>query len=272
MENSPAAVPPAATASPIPESPPLPEYKARIYAHYVHASGDTPLAPSDTGGLKPRQAYLEKLIRDHFPPDKNVVILDVGCGHGALLYFAQKAGYAHGAGVDVSGEQVEAARALGIPGVAQGDLMETLRGLPQGSQDVVVAFDILEHFPPNEQIRFVDEARRVLKPDGGRFIIHVPNGESPFHGRVLYGDYTHERAFTRSSMTQLLRASGFSDVTCFEDAPVSPGIKGFARRVIWKSIRNLLRLYLAAETGRAENDVILSQNFLTVAMRQDHPA
>ena len=41
---------------------------------------------------------------------------------------------------------------------------------------------------------------RALKP-GGRWILHTANAESPFYGRVRYGDITHEQAFTQSRST-----------------------------------------------------------------------
>jgi SAM-dependent methyltransferase len=69
---------------------------------------------------------------------------------------------------------------------------------PAGSLDAVIAFDVLEHFGRDELIPLVDAVHRVLRP-GGRWIIHVPNGESPFFGSIRYGDLTHELAFTRQS-------------------------------------------------------------------------
>lgn len=239
------------------------DYRARIYEHYVSAH-DVPLAPITAEGLKPREAYMRKLIRDHFPSDKTAKILDLGCGHGTLLYFARQEGYQNLLGIDVSEEQVAAAHHLGVTEVQCGDLMEMLRSLPAQSQDVVVAFDVIEHFTRDELMPFIDEVCRVLSKDG-RWIIHVPNGESPFVGRVFYGDFTHQHAYTQASMKQLMYASGFSNVQCFEDQPIAHGLKSGVRRVIWKGIRSVLRFCIAAETGDISANQILSQNFLTVA-------
>jgi SAM-dependent methyltransferase len=134
------------------------------------------------------------------------------------------------------------------------------------SVDVVIAFDVIEHFTRDELLPFVDNVRRVLKP-GGRWIIHVPNGESPFGGRMRYWDMTHELAFTRTSLAQLLLASGFAEVRCFEDEPVVHGAKSAVRWLLWKGFRGLLRLYIAAETGDAGRQHIFSQNLLAVARK-----
>lgn len=209
---------------------------------------------------------MEKLIREHFPVDREAMVLDLGCGHGALLHFAQNAGYRNAQGVDRSPQQVAAARNLGIAGVAEGDLFEALRARPAGSVDTVVTFDVIEHFQKPELIRFVDEVHRVLR-EGGRWIIHAPNGESPFAGRMLYWDFTHELCFTRTSMAQLLMSSGFAQVRSYEDAPVPHGAKSAVRWLLWHVIRGALLLYMAIETGAIDRESVFSQNLLAVAVK-----
>ena len=241
------------------------DYRNRIYKSYVHAR-QVSLAPPTIDGLRPRSHYLKRLIRDHFPAHRNAFILDLGCGHGALVHFARKAGYRNTTGVDRSPQQVAEAQRLGIDGVSEGDLMETLQLLGDGSQDMVITFDVIEHFTKNELIPFVDEVYRVLRK-GGKWIIHTPNGESPFFGRIRYGDFTHEQAFTRTSIIQLLKSSSFSNVLSYEDTPIPHGLKSAVRWLLWKAIRVGLRLCLAAETGAGEKACIFSQNFLTVASK-----
>jgi SAM-dependent methyltransferase len=175
-------------------------------------------------------------------------------------------GYRNLRGVDGSAEQVAAARRLSIDGVEEGDVMETLVALPEGSLDCVIAFDLIEHFTKDELIALVDEVCRVLKP-GGRWIIHTPNAESPLGNRMLFWDFTHELAFTRTSLAQLLLSSGFSAASCFEDQPVPHGLKSASRWLLWRFFRSLLRLYLAVETGDTGRHAIFSQNFLAMAIK-----
>lgn len=240
-------------------------YRTRIYSHYVQAREHV-LAPPSLEGLKPRAAFLNRLINRHFPADRNSRVLDLGCGHGALIHFARLAGYTSIKGVDYSPQQVAEAKRLGIDGVEKGDLMETLKIYADQSADVIVAFDIIEHFNREELLEFVDQVHRVLGP-AGRWIIHTPNGESPFSGRMRYWDLTHELAFTRTSIAQLLLSSGFPPVKCFEDEPVPHGAKSAVRWVLWKMIRSMLRAYIVVETGDASKEPIFSQNFLTVAIK-----
>jgi SAM-dependent methyltransferase len=241
------------------------EYRRRIYEFYVHGRQQS-LAPESIDGFRPRAPFLKKLIRDHFPLQKDAIVVDLGCGHGALVHFSRLAGYPNVTGVDRSPQQVAEALRLGIQGIREGDLMDTLRSFPNGSLDVVVAFDVIEHFTKDEVFGFADEVYRVLRKSG-KWIIHAPNGESPFVGRIRYGDFTHELAFTRESIAQLLKSSRFSEVICCEDTPVPHGIKSLMRWGLWKIIRGILRIYLAVETGVIKDEFILTQNFLTVAVK-----
>jgi 2-polyprenyl-3-methyl-5-hydroxy-6-metoxy-1,4-benzoquinol methylase len=209
---------------------------------------------------------LRALVKNHFPPDRNASVLDLGCGHGAIMHAAREQGYRNLRGVDGSVEQVAAAKQLGIEGVEHGDVLSTLEQCKDASLDVVVAFDVLEHFTKDELLPFIDQVHRVLKP-GGRFIIHVPNGESLFGSRMFFWDLTHELAFTRQSLSQLMLSSGYAQVECFEDIPVVHGFKSALRWSIWKVFRGLLRLYIATETGDSGKRAVFSQNMLAVVTR-----
>jgi SAM-dependent methyltransferase len=239
------------------------KFRERIYARYASKRHEQ-LVPATVAGLESRGPHVRTMIRRHFPEDRDALVLDLGCGHGTIVEFARRAGYRRVRGVDRSAEQVREARRLGIQGVEEGDLFETVMRESSDSIDAVICFDVIEHLTRDELLDLVDDVFRILKP-GGRLIIHSPNGESPFFGRIRYGDLTHELAFTRDSIGQLLFACGFAKVSCYEDAPIVHGIRSAARWVVWRLVRSLLRLWLAAETGRLGEQSIFSQNFLVVA-------
>jgi SAM-dependent methyltransferase len=238
-------------------------YRERIYRHYVEAA-TRDLAPATLDGLAPRLPYLARLVARHFPPARDAAILDLGCGHGALLHAAREAGYDNLLGIDNSPAQIAAAKRLGIAGVEHGDLLQAVKALPGASRDAIIAFDVIEHLTKDELIDVTDEVLRVLKP-GGRWIVHVPNGVSLFSGASRYDDLTHELSFTCESLTQLILASGFRSAAFFEDEPVAHGLKSAVRLVLWKAIRAALRFYLTVETGAAQK--VLTQNMLAVAIK-----
>ena len=224
------------------------------------------VAPPSVQGLQPRAAQLNKLIRSYFPVDRNSAIVDLGCGHGALVHFAREVGYRNINGVDSSSQQVDTARRLGIEGVCQGDLLQTISSMADSSLDAVVAFDVIEHFRKDELTGLVDQVLRVLRAHG-KWIIHAPNAESPFGTRMRYSDFTHELAFTRESISQLLLSSGFAHVECYEDAPVAHGIKSSIRWVLWQGLRLGLRLWIAVETGETNPELLFTQNLIAVATK-----
>jgi SAM-dependent methyltransferase len=245
------------------EQNPATDWRQRFLARYV----STHAAVSDAAGnLDRRWPFLEKLVREHFPADRDAKIVDLGCGHGAIVWAARKLGYRNIEGVDASPEQVAMAAELRIDGVRQGDLMATLRGTPADSLEAVVLFDLYHYFDPATQLRLADEVRRVLKP-GGRFIMHLPNGEALFAGRVRYWDIMATGSFTRRSIEQLMLVCDFKGVACFEDQPVVHGLKSALRYAVWKVVRFALRLAMAAETGETAGDAIFSQTFLAVARK-----
>ncbi|MGJ5206486.1 class I SAM-dependent methyltransferase [Bradyrhizobium sp. HKCCYLR20261] len=235
-----------------------------MYQRYVSSGGFGP-APASQEDMAPRMPVMRDLVRRFFPADRDAEILDLGCGNGVLLLAAQREGYRRLQGVDGSAEQVAIAQRLGISGVRQGDLFEALARTADGSLDALVTYDVIEHLTKQDLLRLAQETLRVLKP-GGRWIIHAPNAESPFFGRIRYGDFTHELAFTRQSLGALLRAAGFADVVCAEDAPIPHGLKSMIRLALWKLVRSVLRFVIAVETGDMTNG-IYSQNLIAMATK-----
>jgi len=242
------------------------DLRARLYASYAETGAAVvpPTRPEDAPAGQ--VDMLRAVIARHFPPSRDAQIVDLGCGAGLLVHFARAAGYRNISGVDAAPGQVAAAERLGIDGVRQGELLVTIEALASGSLDAAVAFDVLEHLTEPEMLRLVDGVRRALRP-GGRWIIHTVNAEAPFFGRVRYGDLTHRQAFTRTSLRQLLLASGFASVTCHEDAPVPGRFGGTVRWLMWHIARWPALFWLIAESGPAARHAILSQNLLAVAVR-----
>ena len=237
-------------------------WKDTVYQSYV-SSGHVPDAGNSAEEyFRGRRAFFEAIIRSHFPSDRAARILDIGCGHGALPYFLYRAGYSNVRGVDGSREQVELARRLGITGVEYGEALGFLHNFENASAEAICLFDVLEHLTRQEAFDLLEEVRRVLSP-GGRCIGHVPNAAGIFGSRIRYGDLSHEQAFTASSLSQMFRSLGFSEVRCFEDKPIVHGATSAVRRILWQLGTVPFRLLSAAETGSF--GVILSQNVLFVA-------
>jgi SAM-dependent methyltransferase len=239
-------------------------HRERFYRHYLaHHRGADVLEMHER--LEAGAPYFKRLMK-YFPENKDTRVLDLGCGYGVWLYWLKKAGYHCLEGVDRSPEQVEAAHSLGLDFVGQGDIRDHLASREPQSCDVVLAFDVLEHFRKEEAVQFADEVFRVLTPSG-LLILHLPNGEGFLSGCIAYGDFTHELIVTRRSLGQLLRCAGFSQIFAYEDTPLMHGPLSAARFLIWKAARTILRIIYAAQTGDTGRELILTQNFLAIARK-----
>ena len=240
-------------------------FRKRFYENYL-----TTQVISDGMDLKKeinnRSPYLKYLIKSFVSNDKNIKVLDLACGYGAFLFLLKEAGYNNLQGVDVSSEQIEAAKKLGLSCVFVKDILETLKSYADSSIDLLVAMDILEHCTKEEALQIVDEMFRVL--DGkGRVIIHVPNGEAIFSGSVYFSDLTHETNYTRRSVTQLMKMAGFKTIRLYEDTPIVHGIKSAIRFLLWKFFRSFFCLIYMSETGDHGKELILTQNILAIVSK-----
>jgi len=240
-------------------------YREKIYKYYSSNSGRN-LAPQTVDGFKVREPFFDKIIKNYFPKDKDIKILEIGCGYGSFGFCIQNAGYKNYIGIDGSQEQVEEAKRLGI-NIKLGNLVEYLKNTKDNSLDLLIAIDVIEHFTKEELSDLVDEFYRVLKKDG-TIITHQPNAESPFGNSIRYGDFTHELAFTRSSISQLFLSSGFSGIKSYEDKPIAHGLKSKTRRVLWDIlVRPLYKFFLIVESGGVDKDIVLTKNFLTIVKK-----
>ncbi len=138
-------------------------------------------------------------------------VLDVACGTGygsALL--ARQAH--HVVGVDISAETIEYARALYAPETNLEFRQAECAALPfpDATFDAIVSFETIEHI--QEQAQFLDEVRRVLRPDG-LFVLSSPN-KLEYSDRRGFANPYHLRELYRDALASLL-ASRFPHTTWF---------------------------------------------------------
>jgi len=240
-------------------------WKRRLYLAYVSSGQSNFSAGGKHGLFASRASHITHIIANYIDVPKESKILDLGCGHGAFVYFLDKCGFKNVAGVDGSAEQVELASKLEIPGIIEADITEHLVSCESSSVDVIILMDVLEHLTHEQLFSTLDEVYRILTPNG-RCIIHVPNAGGIFGMSIRYGDLTHEMCFTSMSANQLLRTIGFKSIACHEEKPLRHGLKSTLRRAIWDIGTFHLRLLHAAESGQW-GSAILSQNMLIVAKK-----
>jgi ubiquinone/menaquinone biosynthesis C-methylase UbiE len=185
-------------------------------------------------------AYNEAAVGDGFP-DPHITdggqlrqqrILTLGGGTGNDLWDLARENVVVNADYAASG--LEIGRRFGIQGVLANLNLSPALPFPDGSFDLVVCKDILEHIL--EPMAVLKEAMRVLR-DSGTLVISVPNHFYwPMRLRLLLGkgilwrglvtdhgagyrewDYMHIRFFTYKGFREFLRTAGLKPVRFFWD-------------------------------------------------------
>jgi O-antigen chain-terminating methyltransferase len=147
---------------------------------------------------------------DHYLADLREAspVLDLGCGRGELLLMLREAGVP-ATGVDGDFALAGAARRRGLE-VVEGDVLDVLRTLDDGSRGAVTALHLFEHLSPEVLMAVLEEVRRVLRP-GGLLIVECPNPHSlRVGGALFWQDPTHRRPLLPETLELLLQAAGFS--------------------------------------------------------------
>lgn len=207
----------------------------------------------------------------YLPKDKNVRILDIGCGIGLLVYALNKAGYKNVKGVDISPHQIDIAKKYSLDVEHVDNTVSWLQS-HKSAFDVIFLLDVLEHIHPSEHLTILKSIYNSLNIDG-TLILTVPNANSTFASRWRYVDWTHHTSFTEHSLEFILLNSGFSDVKIMEieffRRPKLPFIvrKSVIHWLLLKLIRMFRRIEAYAELGNEGLTIPLSLNLLCIAKK-----
>ena len=185
---------------------------------FQHQSGDLELPEIDSRSrtdLPERDLYWLRTLMKYKPPGSK--LLEIGCAHGGFVALARQAGY-DAIGMELSPAIVEYARRTFQAPVLCGPI-ERLSIAP-GSLDVIVAMDVLEHFP--DPLAEAEKYVRLLSSDGILLIqtpcLHRTDLsydqliESNDRFPLLLKEKEHAFLFNKNSIQEFLRRLGFEYV------------------------------------------------------------
>lgn len=155
----------------------------------------------------------KRAFASFLPRHPDAAILEIGCGCGSFLLACGELGYTNVRGIDISEEQVDLCHSLGIANALQADGVEYLATTGE-TFACVVMIDVLEHLKKERAFQLLDRTIEHLEPEG-RVVLRVPNMSNPLNLRTRYVDTTHEIGFSRESLDQVLRVTGFEPEDVF---------------------------------------------------------
>lgn len=205
-------------------------------------------------------------LSDFLPSDKDIRILDVGCGMGFAMMFLQDMGYTSVEGIEVDYGQVQSCLSKKLNVTHVEDSIEFLYKM-SGSYDLIISLDVIEHIPHERQLDFVRAIHAALKL-GGKIICTVPNANSVLASRWRYIDWTHYILFTEYSLDFLLFNAGFENIEVhgieyFHPPKLPPLLsRTFLKTWLWKfwfnkDFRKLMLLCLIFKVVRSWHRMVM---------------
>lgn len=195
-------------------------------------------------------------------------VLEVGYGQGQFLGYCRDRGW-NVTGVELLPELVAAARKSGF----EARLADEIDDLPASSFDLIAAFDVFEHIPPEESEAFLTTLRDKLRP-GGRILLRFPNADSWIGAPFQNGDPTHVNAIGSLKLTYYATVCGL-EVSEFRGAKR----RGFRTSLVHGLHRITAGVLVRIVAGVAKvlyfpdvRVVLSASNVVAILSRTDQPA
>ncbi len=143
--------------------------------------------------------------------DKDLAILDIGCGLGQTLGYLKKKGFTNLFGIDINDESIDICKKNGLAVEMVNDTREF--ALKSGKKfDRIIMSHVLEHIRKEDMIDTLVHIKKYLLKEGGVFLLMVPNAQSYTGSYWRYEDFTHNILFTSGSCIYVLRSAGFTQI------------------------------------------------------------
>jgi glycosyltransferase involved in cell wall biosynthesis/SAM-dependent methyltransferase len=163
--------------------------------------------------IRNRQQIYVSLVAGQEP------VLDAGCGRGEFLDLLKERGVSY-RGVDLDPDMVERCREKGHENVEQGNLVDVLEGIPEGSLGAIFSAQVIEHLDLSQLRRFLELGLSRLRP-GGMLIAETVNPHSAAALKAFWVDPTHKHPLFPETMLALCALAGYAAGDVF--APVGSG-------------------------------------------------
>ncbi len=197
------------------------------------------------------------------PLNKDVKILDIGCGMGHFLYYLKTRGYMNFSGIDIGKTQVDFCKKHFTKNVELANAIDYLK-CQENEYDVIIMNDIIEHIVKDEVIHLLKLVKKSLNKNGV-ILIKTLNMGNPFGLNLRYSDFTHETGYTEQSLFQILDAVGFKQISLFQEIYASIGIIRPLANLVRKVFYAFLKCLYYLDRGESIN--ILTPDLIAFAKK-----
>ncbi len=144
---------------------------------------------------------------------QNIKVLDIGFGNGSFMSFIKK-NNSKIEGVEIQKALLEEAKNKGIT------VYESLAEIKEGSFDLIVAFDVLEHLTVEQLKELFINCKNLIK-ENGVMLFRFPNADSFLGMSAQNGDFTHITAIGKQKLHQIITPIGLQ-IHSFQSAIIYP--------------------------------------------------
>lgn len=171
----------------------LKDFSAKVHSSPLYSTVGAPVSSSYAVDVLYRNVFLEK---------KGCRCLEIGIGRGHALKAIEKLIETKPVGIDINPQFVESLKNEGY----EVHCINTDNGLPFADEsfDIIYTDQVMEHVV--SQVSFLDEIRRVLKPNG-QLLIGVPNVDYKIES--AYYNPVHFNYYNKKTLRYILMAMGF---------------------------------------------------------------
>lgn len=171
--------------------------------------------------------------------DKDLAILDIGCGLGQMLTHLKNSGFNNLFGIDINDESISFCKQKNLD-VAQVDDIREFALNSERKFDRIIMSHVLEHIDKEVIIDTLIHIKKYLLNEGGIFLLMVPNAQSYTGAYWRYEDFTHNVMFTAGSCIYVLRSAGFTEIEFID--PDGTKHMSILKKIIIKALIKLHKL------------------------------
>jgi len=234
-------------------------YRKVLYKNYFQNQAGR-RATAITQQLQQDTQQLLADLGNWLPTNKDCRILEIGCGYGNLVQALQQQGYTNVQGIDISHDQVDMARKLGIKNIQQADIHDFLQKNTT-QYDCIIGIDIIEHFTKNELVNLLALLKIQLSKHG-QCLFRTPNMDAIGASLYAYGDFTHEVLLNTSSAKQLFQSLGFVQTKVYAShLRVQSWWKRPIQKILWQLCCVWARINIFA-SARSTKDIVFTPNII----------